>query len=82
MPTALDVLSLFFTVHDYTQEYLMLTSDLAAFAAILVFMGGIVFWLMLMFAAVLGLCRGVKRLYDSARDVFAGRRVSIPQNES
>ena len=35
---------------------------------------GLAFWAMMLFAAVVGLCRGVKRLYDSAMDVFRGRR--------
>lgn len=78
----LDFLSAFFQVHDYTQEYLMLDSDLAGLAALLLFLGGIVFWLILIFAAVVGVCRGIKRLYDSARDVFSGQRVSIPHNKS
>lgn len=78
----LDLLAAFFQVHDYTQEYLMLNSDLVGLAALLLFLGGIAFWALLLFAAVVGVCRGIKRLYDSAMDVlYYNRRVSIPHDK-
>lgn len=74
MPNFLDLLTLFFSVHDLSKEYLSMITDYAGWAAVLVFLGGLTFWAMIIFAAVVGLCRGVKRLYDSAVDVFRGRR--------
>lgn len=48
--------------------------DLAGWAALAVFIGGIVFWLILIFAAVVGVSRGIKRAFDSASDVIRSHR--------
>jgi len=75
VPDFLDLLLLFFNVHDYCQEYLTMITDYAGWAAVLVFLGGLAFWAMLIFAAFVGVCRGIKRLYVSAREVFSSRRM-------
>ncbi len=83
MPTALDLLFLIFEFDAIAKENIPVDNiDVIGWAAILLFLGGIAFWCILLFGAVVGFCRGVKRLYDSARDVISGRRVSIPHNES
>lgn len=64
----------FFTIYEYT-EGTGVSSDLALGAAILIFVGGLIFWFMIACAAVMGVCRGMKRLYDSAREVLSRRRV-------
>lgn len=70
----LDVLSVLITIHSYTQEYLMLTSDAAALAALLLFSGGVVFWFMILFMVVTGVCRGIRHLYYLVFDLIAARR--------
>lgn len=61
MPDFLDLLAFFFALHDYTQEYLMLSSDTAAIAALLVFGGGVFFWCMVIFMFFTGAFRLVRR---------------------
>lgn len=78
----LDLVSAFFTIHDYTSEIPMISTDLAAFVALLIFFGGIVFWLMILIAIVLGVGRGIVRLWHSAIEVISDRRVSVPQSDS
>jgi len=73
----LDLLLVMFGVHDLTLEYLM--TDNAGLAALFLFAGGLFFWFAVLVAAVVGVCRGVKRTYDSAREIFSGRRVETAE---
>lgn len=61
MPDFLDLLAFFFALHDYCQEYLMLSSDTAAIVALLVFGGGVFFWAMLIFMFFTGAFRLVRK---------------------
>jgi TM2 domain-containing membrane protein YozV len=65
----LDILAVMSGVHDLTLEYSML-EDHAGFLAILLFMGGLLFWFILLVGAVVGVCRGIKRLWDTVRDML------------
>lgn len=70
----LDVLAVLFDIHAITQEYLMIPSDFAGIASLLIMGGGVFFWLMLMAGIVLSVCRGISRLYWFSRDVIANWR--------
>jgi len=69
----LDLLTVLSGVHDLTLENLMI-EDHAGFLAILLFLGGLIFWFGIILGAVVGVCRGIKRLWDSAREIISARR--------
>jgi len=73
----LDLLLIMFGIHDLTLEYLM--TDNAGLAALLLFAGGLFFWFAVFFLAVVGIFRGIKRTFDSAREIFSGRRVETAE---
>lgn len=75
----LDLVEVFFAVTDYTQEYLFMDTDLALFAALLIFMGGIIFWVLMIVAFITGACRLVRKGYWAVIDMRRG--VVIPHGE-
>lgn len=75
----LDLLKVFFAVTDYTQEYLFMDADLALFAALMIFMGGIIFWIFLTVAFITGSCRLIRKGYRAVIDMRRG--VVIPHGE-
>lgn len=74
MPDILDLVAILFSVLDLTERYTFMASDYIGWFALIIFLGGIAFWLMVLAGLALGFCRGVVRLFVSAREVFAARR--------
>jgi len=74
----LDLLVVMSGVHDLTLEYFMPT-NYAGFFSLLLFTGGLVFWFIVMFLAVVGVFRGIRRTLISARELFSSRRVETAE---
>lgn len=69
----LDLLAALFTAQD-TLEGIGMGADLAVFAAIIIFVGGLVFWVLMVCAGLHALYRGMLRLWDATYDVIFRRR--------
>lgn len=70
----LDLLGILFSVQD-TLEGIGMGADLAVFAAIIIFVGGLVFWVLMVCAGLHAMYRGILRLWDVAYDARFRRRV-------
>lgn len=62
----IDLITILFNIQD-TLEGLGMTADLAIFAAIMIFVGGLVFWVLMAVAGLNALYRGVTRLFSVGR---------------
>lgn len=76
----LDAFSVLFEYDNLTEEYLPMY-DYAGLAALALFLGGIMFWFLVLLAVVVGVARGIKRVYDSGRDLLGRGGSSLPHIE-
>lgn len=70
----LDLLGILFNIQD-TLEGIGMGADLAVFAAIMIFVGGLVFWVLMACAGLHAMYRGILKAWDAAYDAVSRRRV-------
>jgi len=72
----LDLVLILSDLHDLTTENLM-SNDTAGLLAILLFAGGLIFWLYVVLMVCVGIFRGTRRLYWTVRDMFTRVNVDL-----